>query len=189
MRHAAWTFLISAAAALMAACTSVPLGSLPRLAELNPRTLDPSGIEVAVRLPDALEVATTTLTYRLSNKQTGEEIGDAYALAPVDAPPTAFLRKQLKRDTQIMRYRLEPDQAAALAAARDRALTWSKGQGQLTMSAGASFCLKPDANPFGKLKITFYLRGAPSDDFFTLISERSIKLDGVKRCGADGKAS
>lgn len=191
-------FAALASAALLSACAGIPLTSLPRLQGLDPLAVDPAEIEVAVRLQDglALEAGDVTLAYVLTNDLTGEELGGAFPLKPMDAPLTPFLQKQENKGGSVRRFRLTEAQAEEIREARATALAWgpeSEGRRTLKFSAKATPCLTEEANPFRSIKFSLFLRETPAKEYFTLLKNKRIKVDEdtikAARCGADTSES
>lgn len=170
-----------ALSAFAVACTSIPLTSLPRLQGIDPMTVDPGNIEVAVRFEDglALEDEDVTLDFAFKNGITEERLGGTFPLEPMDGALTPFLERQADRGGTILRYTLSEEQAEQIRTARTEALTWERqaeGLHSLSFAAGAKPCLTDDANPFRSLRFSVYLRDDPEKDYFTLLNNQSVDV-------------
>lgn len=119
LRHA---FLSLALLALMAACSHVPLSSLPKLARIDLSTTDLFAFRSAIRFPDAYVAKGTRMVVDLT-------IGDApprqiaFDLERVEsATERAPLENERRPGAQLVAYRL-PDTAIAEFEAIRRGIT------------------------------------------------------------------
>ncbi|HBF89839.1 MAG TPA: hypothetical protein DDX09_01615, partial [Hyphomonas atlantica] len=104
---AARVLLTTGLIGLIPACMSVPVTSLPRLAAMDPVSMDANQIEVAVRAPDDFDLpedgATLVLTvWQEEGDETREEL---FHLQPVPGSPTEFLTQRAKAGFSIHRMR------------------------------------------------------------------------------------
>jgi hypothetical protein len=175
-----WRLLASGLVGLVAACSSVPLTSLPKLAAISPFSLDPAALEVAVRIPEDFRLpdAGVTLDFQVTREGSSELIEEQFVLDPVPGPLSAGLEDKVRKGTRIYRYRIAPADHARMTAFRETlvALKAEPGRKKLDMKANAKPCLVPGANPFQKAKVTVFLRTAPDQDFFTLLDNAVVPL-------------
>lgn len=167
----------------LAACTSVPVTSLPRLAKLKPAEMDLMNVRVAIRVQDdvAFSADSVTLTTVLKNESQGVHIEDVVTLDGTSENLSDYLQRQLKPGYQIVQFQLNESQAQKLAALkaqgdelRNNPLT--AGGNSLSFSVNAKPCLRPGRNPFQKARISIYLQPSPSETYFPLINEKQFKL-------------
>jgi len=175
----------------IAACTSIPLTSLPKLAGLDAMTLDPADIEVAVGFQEGLALSddAVTLEFEFTNGLSGQRLGGIFPLEPLQGPLTPFLTKKTANGRSVLRFGLTEAQAEEIRNARAIAMTWPKDPDQqhsLSFSAGAKPCLTENANPFRALQFSVYLQSDPEKDFFTMVKNKRLELDdsglGLQRC-------
>lgn len=186
-----------AAAMLIAACTSIPLTSLPKLARLDMETVDPGRIEIAVRLPKQLDIPPggVQVSLEFKNKTTGEELGGGFPLVPLDEPLTPFLQRKATKDRTVARFRLDEEQAEAIRDVRRAAFAQRDtcdGNCSISFAVETMPCVKAIGNPFRSLTFSVYLKTEEDGDFFTFINNKSARLDdelgeavgGLKLCDA-----
>jgi len=173
-------FVLSLSGLLLTACLSVPVTSMPRLAGLDPVTMDAVGVEVAVRAPDDYDLpedgAILVLSVWREDGDEGRE--ERFELVPVSGAPSEFLQDRNKQGFTI--HRLHVDRADAPRMADFRAYMLSlkelPGQKGLSMNVTTRPCLKAGANPFKDPRVEIYLRPTQDEDYFTLIKERKVPI-------------
>ncbi len=180
------TIMKAAATALVflsiAACTSVPITSYPKLASLDPETIDLADIELAVRMQDDFGIIkdSAVLSLSLQHKDTGEKIQERFILETNDAPLTRVLSQKNKQGYVIKRFRMSPETAAAATAYRMQVVTLRNAepgkQHEGTFSANVGFCMQPGGNPFLDPRMTLFIKTDPDKDFFTMIRETEVDL-------------
>jgi hypothetical protein len=172
--------LASGLLGLAAACSSVPLTSLPKLAAISPFSLDPAAMEVAVRIPEdfRLPAESVVLDFQVTREGSSEQIDEVFVLDPVPGPLTAGLDKKARKGTRIYRYRIAPADHARMTAFRETLvkLKAEPGRKKLEMKANAKPCLVSGANPFQKAKVSVFLRTSPDEDFFTLLDDAGVPV-------------
>ncbi len=165
---------------ILAACMSVPVTSLPRLASLNPETVDLAKTEVAVRVPEDFDIDTggVRLIFAVTRENSPEKLEETFELEEIDGALEAGLQGHAKKGFAISRYRIAPADAPRLAAFRERtlALKSEPGKKAFSLSANAKPCLKPGANPFQDIKLTLFLRPAPDEDYFMLVKPTKLPM-------------
>lgn len=178
----------------VAACSSIPLTSVPKLAALNPRTMEFGTLEVAARVNENFRVKEdgARFTLRLENTATTEVWEEELVLRENDDPATPFLRKQQKRGTQIVRYQIRDEDLSRVAAFREQFLELERDrttEGQKRFSLGASMngCAEPGSNPFRSFKLKIYMRTSPNEEFYTLVKEQSIAFAPTTEPGEEPK--
>ncbi|CUS57016.1 hypothetical protein MGWOODY_Hyp1478 [hydrothermal vent metagenome] len=174
-------FVIGAGVFLPMACASVPVTSLPKLAALDPTTMDASQVEVAVRAPDDYDLPEDAATLVLSvwqeeGDKTREEL---FHLVPVPDAPTRFLNKRAKAGFMIHRLHIHPKDAPRMDDFRAHMLSLKEAPGQKSLSVSVTTrpCLKPGANPFKDPRVAIYLRPAQDEEYFTLVKERKVSIE------------
>lgn len=172
--------LASGLLGLAAACSSVPLTSLPKLAAISPFSLDPAAMEVAVRVSEDFRLPEdgVTLDFQVTREGSSELIEEVFVLDQVPGPLTAGLDKKARKGARIYRYRIAPADHARMTAFRETLvkLKAEPGRKKLDMKANAKPCLVAGANPFQKAKVSVFLRTAPDEDFFTLLDGAVVPL-------------
>lgn len=169
-------------AAVMTACSSVPILSLPKLAGLSPETMDFANIELAVRVQDDFDVKPESAVFAvtITNDEDGEVLNERLVLDDDPRPLTPVLTGKLKPGFQIIRYHIDEDKAASANAVRERVIALKNadpGGNRGSLSASAGICRNPDGNPLLTPLMTIFVRFDPEDDFFTLIKETRLPLD------------
>lgn len=175
---------LAAALLLATGCSHVPLTSLPRLASLDPVTMDLSVLRAAVRAPDALRPepggATLTMSFWLAGSETRKTTVSAQLEEDGDAAVRAALKADEKPGFRITVFRLSEDGRRRLEAARDevRALKAREAAGgsrvRGTLSVGMKGCAA-SALPEGPILLSTYLRDKPSGTFIPLVVDVDLK--------------
>lgn len=176
------SFAALVCAAVLTACSSVPIMSLPKLAGFNPETADFANIELAVRVQDDFNVKPGSAVFGISidNKTKGELLNEQIILETDPRPLTPLLQKKLKPGFQIIRYSVDEATAERASDIRARVLALKEADpnnNRGSMSASAGICRMPDGNPLLSPSMTIFLRLDPEDEFFTLIKETRLPLD------------
>ncbi|CAN0345422.1 unnamed protein product, partial [Chrysoparadoxa australica] len=75
---------------MMSACSSVPITSYPKLASMNPETMDMREIEIAVRLQDDFGIIEDSVVIDVSlvHEETGEMLQEQFILEQSPEPLT-----------------------------------------------------------------------------------------------------
>jgi hypothetical protein len=166
----------------IAACTSVPITSYPKLASLDPETMDLADIELAVRMQDDFGIIedSAVLSVSLQHKDTGEKIQERFILEMNDVPLTRVLNQKNKQGYVIKRFRMSPETAAAATAYRKQVVKLRNAepgkQHEGTFGANVGFCMQPGGNPFLDPRMTLFIKTEPDEDFFTMIKETKVSL-------------
>jgi hypothetical protein len=177
--------LLSGVLALTAsACTSVPLGSIPKLMSLQDGNFRASEVEVAVRFEDAFRTPADTakLTFALVNEGAGVNLNEVFVLEPVTATPTPALRQAAKKGFLVQRFRIAIADRARLESviARAKGLKAAKaGKSTLSASAGTGLCRPSGAPARSSVRMTVLLKVDPREDFFVLLKETRIQMKGA----------
>lgn len=186
-------FAMSLSGLVLAGCLSVPLTSVPRLAALDPVTMDAAGVEVAVRAPGDFDLPEggAILVLSVWREDGNEKRDERFELVPVSGAPSEFLQGRKKQGFTIHRLHVDPADAPRMADFRTYALSLKDmpGKKSLSLNVTARPCLKAGANPFRDPRIEIYLRPTQDEDYFTLIKERKVSIelpDGEAHyCGED----
>jgi len=173
-------FVLSLLGLFLTACLSVPVTSMPRLAGLNPVTMDAAGVEVAVRAPDDydLPVGGVMLVLSVWREDGDERREERFELVPVAGASSEFLQGRDKRGFMIHRLHVDTKDAPRMADFRAYMLSLKEMPGQkgLSMNVTTRPCLKAGANPFKDPRVEIYLRPTQDEDYFTLIKERKVPI-------------
>lgn len=168
--------------AILSACSSVPITSYPKLASMNPETMDMREIEIAVRLQDDFGITEDSVVIDVSlvHEETGELIQEQFILEQSPEPLTSALERKLKQGYDIHRFRMSRDTGEAITAYRDQIINLRNAepgdQHEGTFSASAGICRNEGANPFLVPRMTLLIRTSPEDDFFTMFKETKVPL-------------
>ncbi len=93
----------------LVSCASVPLMSMPKLARLDPETIDISQVELAIRVNDDYRILkdSAKISVMFKNKNTGNTFKENIILPEHVAPLTKYLIKQKKPGFALYRYKLD----------------------------------------------------------------------------------
>lgn len=180
----------------VAACSHVPISSLPQLATLDLETEDLTVLRAAVRAPKEIAPVPGGAFVVMSYWRQGEEARktvvqatlemetDPKALAALKEEERAGMRITVFRLTDEGRRKLEAARSAALALKSDELAKGRRASGSLAVSAEG--CVR-GALPAGPLLLSTYLRLKPGGNFVTLIQD--IDLRGLlAQAGSDESA-
>lgn len=186
--------LASAAALVLAGCSSVPLTSIPPLARIDAKTTDLSMLRVAVQLPDALRPRSGGVKLDVVTKLAGEaetkasfammELSDARDRAGLPAPP---------QGASTYAYRLSPSDAVRFETLRASMIEQGKQGRRGSMGLGVAareFC-RANAAPQAPQLATIYLMTSETKSFvpvvrdFDLLSDPAMAggLESIQPCG------
>lgn len=167
-------------------CSSIPITSLPKLAQLNPHTLDFANLRVAVRVDHGYRVSDgdVTLMLALRNGQTGEEKHEAFKLIVEEMPDSEFLSAQIKDDAKIYGLSFNPKDTDSLNAFQNKfseiveqgKSDKVRSENSFSMNVNTKGCLEKGTNPFKEMNMKVFLKPDASTDYFTFIKEKSIVL-------------
>lgn len=162
------------AIAAVAACTSMPVTSLIRLARTDFATVDPAALRAALKLPDGIRPRAARL--RLTVTAGSDERVEEFVLTDMtDAGELASLRSEISAGTSIYGYRLAATDIARLTAVRaDMLARKANGaHGTMTIGVSADGCR---AGPLPEtIPLTTYLRTDASSDFFALARDIDLR--------------
>jgi hypothetical protein len=178
---------------VLVSCTSVPIMSYPKLATLDPETMELADIELAVRMQDDFGIIedSAIISVGLVHKETGDAIQKQFILEENPEPLTETLQRKQKADYVIRRFKMAPETAAEATEYRAEVIKRREAepgkQHEGTFSASVGFCMQPEGNPFLDPRMTLFLRTAPDKNFFTMIKETKVALprdkqEQAKRC-------
>ena len=185
---------------VLAACTNVPITSIPKLASIDPATTDFSQVEVAVRVPEDFRLHRDGAKIDVVLTPEGEDPQSLnLELQYSEAPLTPFLMRQEGRGSKIMRFEIDPEDAQRASDYRDQVIATQArlkavGRGgSASFSIGATGCLTPGANPFQDLKLKYFMRTKPDEEFYPPLKEIQIRASdlrgeaetGLSFCDAD----
>lgn len=168
----------------LSACASIPLTSLPRLASLNPETLDFTQVALAVRMSEQFKVYRDGAVVEaiVESPSLDAPLELKLQMQPSDEPLTPYLRRQLKEGYSITVFTVPPEDKERIEAFRQqfdalRADSSTKGQNSTTISAITMGCHIPGPFERDNLGLTLYLRPAPDETFFKFIKETAFGAD------------
>ena len=169
---------------LVAACGHMPVASMVKLARVDFSATDPGALRAAVKLPSAIRPQRDQVRLRLTVRlASGKEDTQDFRLTEISDPADlALLREEIAGGTHLFAYRLEPAEAARLAAFRDalkKQQMASGGRGgALTISIAPEVCRSGELTA-GEVLFTTYLRTAETDSYVVLA--RDVDLRSVPR--------
>ena len=166
----------------LSACSSIPIMSLPKLAGINPETMDFAEIELAVRVQDDFNVKPGSAQFKISitNEDAGELLNETLIMQDDPRALTPVLKGKLKPGFQIVRFQVGDETAARADDIRARVLSLKKADPDAnrgSISASANICREVGGNPLLSPLMTIFVRLDQEDDFFTLIKETRLPLD------------
>lgn len=185
--------LASAAALMLAGCSSVPLTSIPPLARIDAKTTDLSMLRVAVQLPDALRPRSGGVKLDVVTKVAGEaEAKTSFAMAEMSARERTGLPAS-PQGSSIYAYRLSPEDAARFEALRASMIEQGKQGKRGSMGLGVAakeFC-RANAAPQASLPVTIFLMTSETRSFvpvvkdFDLLGDPAMAggLESIQPCG------
>lgn len=166
-----------------AACSSIPLTSIPKVAGVRPDTAYFLQYEMAVRIPEEFRLYRDGVKFTLDITSKEETRLDPKRLelvmVRVDEPLTDFLRRQTRQGYQIIRMRVDPDANEEVEGFRAEAIRRKREyprQNALSVGVSTSGCLREGANPFGSLRVKTYMRRDSVEDFFVLFKEQKLSF-------------
>lgn len=184
----------SAAALMLASCSSVPLTSIPPLARIDAKTTDLSMLRVAVQLPDALRPRSEGVKLDVVTKVAGEpEAKTSFAMMDVSETRERTGLPLPPRGSSTYAYRLSPGEAARFEALRTSMIEQgSKGKrGSMGLGVAAKEFCRADSAPRASLPVTIYLMTSETRSFvpvvkdFDLLGDPAMAggLESIQPCG------
>ncbi len=171
---------------VLAACTTIPLTSIPKLSALNPRTFDFSKAKVAVRIQEGFKVedGDVRLTVDLFDGAKQTHTTETFEMLVEDMPQSDFLKKESRHGMDIYGFSFKESDMARVLAFRDafsaiaeqEGSTNERGQNSFSLNVNSQGCLEKGENPFQKMKVKIYLKPALDEDYFTFVKEQKIDL-------------
>ena len=135
--------LLALAAGFLGGCSHVPVMSVIRLARADLTNADPALLRAAVKLPRSLRLRRVVLRMGVAVGGGPEEAQEFTLREASDPSDVLALANELEGGTYILAYRLDPVEAARLAAFRD-ALK-QKQQAGGTRGGRLTVAIRPDA--------------------------------------------
>lgn len=179
--------------AVLSACTHVPLSSIPKLAQIDPETTDLSQVELAVRVPQDFRLHRDGASINVALiPEGGTPETLALQLEHSTAPLTPFLERQQGSKFKILRFELDPEEAKRATDYRTHVIALkeqlrAEGRGgSASFSVGSTGCLSPGANPFQDLRMKFFMRTKPDEEFYPPIKEIRISPEDMRKEGDTG---
>ncbi|OJY32331.1 MAG: hypothetical protein BGP11_02895 [Rhodobacterales bacterium 65-51] len=121
---------------LLAACSSLVPSTLMRLQALDPLTADPSGIELALVLPDGLRPQPQGARLEFKADRTGHSVAETFVLEPRPAPSLPEAKGV------VMAFGLSRADAARMRAAQSAVAAWPQdGQSHGSLGVALDACL------------------------------------------------
>ncbi|SEN18624.1 hypothetical protein [Bradyrhizobium sp. OK095] len=186
--------LASAAALMLAGCSSVPLTSIPPLARIDAKTTDLSMLRVAVQLPDALRPRSGGVKLDVVTKVAGEaETKTSFAMMEMSEARDRTGLPVPPQGSSTYAYRLSPTDAARFEALRASMIEQGKHgkRGSMGLGIGAREFCRANAAPQASLPVTIYLMTSETKSFvpvvkdFDLLGDPTMAggLDSIQTCG------
>jgi hypothetical protein len=176
--------ICSAASFALAGCGHMPVASMVKLARVDFTATDPATLRAAVKLPTAIRPLHDQVRLRLAVRLASgaEDVKDFRLTEVSDPADVSSLRSEIEGGTHVFAYRLEPAEAARLAAFRDalkKQQTASGGRGgALTISIATEACRSGEL-PASPVWLTTYLRTAETGGYVPLT--RDIDMRSIAR--------
>lgn len=168
--------------AALSACTSVPITSMPKLASIDPATTDFSRVELAVRVSEDFRLHRDGATINVVLSPDGEPpLTLELNLQHSEAPLTSFLERQRGNRFNMLRFDIAPEDAQRASDYRDLVIATRERLeaegvgGSASFAIGSTGCLAQGANPFQDLRMKFFMRTRPDEEFYPPIREVRIK--------------
>jgi hypothetical protein len=165
---------------LLAACGSMPVTSLIKLAQIDFASTDPRQLRMAIKLPRAIRPQPQGVTLRIGVKlANGEEQFQDFVVREVTDPKDVLaLHGELDADTQVFAYRLDAEEVARVNAFRDelkRKQAESGGRGgALTIAIRPQACRTAELPPRPVLATT-YLQTAETGSYVPLARDVDLR--------------
>lgn len=188
--------LIMAGTMMLSACSSIPITNIPKLMRLDPETISIGDVEMAIRLRDGFQIQDNGAVLKISieNEASAEKYAERFILEQSAEPLTPYLLRKQKDGYVVHRFMMTEEAVARATKLRENAFKMresSTEKNSVTISAFSKFCLKPGANPFTDLPITFFIRTDPKKKFYTLFKERKLSIKGgdgkIVYCGGESE--
>lgn len=162
---------------IVSGCTSFVSETVARLNALDPLTADPGLIEVAIGLPDGIEIVqdSAKLQLSMSRADTDETLERAFTLSQSRVPDAGSSPPGTKDETvtvfAIRAADLEPMRAMQVQAREWKEAAGPNGSGSLSVGMGA--CSVGDG-PQEDALASIWIRFAPDEPFAPLINQGKI---------------
>ncbi|WP_204411647.1 hypothetical protein [Actibacterium sp. 188UL27-1] len=173
-------------ALILKGCGAVVPSTVAKLDQFSPLTVDPAGLEVALDIPDGLDLSAGSEVLRLSavQKLTGEHASAQFVLQRRDqiagAPPA---------DGRMAFYRIAPADRARMRALQARIRQMEmQDEADLDGSLGIAIegCIR-GAGPTDGARGSIWLRVEPDGQFLPLIRRGRVSTlfedEPLERCG------
>lgn len=177
-------FALCMASALLAGCTSIPVGSLWKLRQLQLDTLDPAALRAAVvhapqlRLDGDGMVLTVSVSRKLrqpNGAQTTERLEEKLPLQELrSTAERSALTEHEGPQSQVQVWRIDPAAVPRLHALRARALAWKgtdDGARELGLGLEMSGCVEPGAPARTALRVSTLLRWTEPGEYIPLLRQ------------------
>jgi hypothetical protein len=168
---------------LLGACSHVPLGSLPRLAQIDFGATDVKALRAAARVPATLQITGAKMRVVMT---VGESYRDEqiYALSEVsDRDKQASLAGDAP-SSRVQVFRLSPEDAARLQAMREKGFRLgarTKQRGSMRIDLQPNVCRTADIGQ-EKLLLSTYLRSGETGPAYVPLT-RDVDLRSLGREG------
>ena len=166
--------------ALLAACSSVPVTSLIKLAQIDLASTDPRQLRMAVKLPRTIRPQPQGVSLRVGVKLSNgdEEIQDFVLREVTDPKDVLVLHSELDADTHVFAYRLDSAEVARLITFRDdlkqkQAETGGRG-GALSIAIHPQACRTAEL-PQRPVMATTYLRTMETGSYVPLTRDVDLR--------------
>lgn len=150
-------------ALLLSGCTTLTPAAIGALSGFDPLAADPGGYEVALHLPDGLEVTEATLTLAARRSDTGEDVAGTYALVQAPAPSAAVAAPPPPEGGRAAYFRLDPADLPEIRGMQTRIAGWKDVAPDTTrgsLSVSLTGCTTGDGPADGARGAVFLRAGA-----------------------------
>src|SRR5215510_5950488 len=165
---------------VLAGCGHMPVTSMIKPARADLASTDPAQLRAAVKLPRTLRLKPSGVALRIGVKLAdGAEDTQDFMLREVSDPADILsLRAELDPGTHVFAYRLDPAEAARLAAFR--AALKQKQEASGRRGGALTIAVKPDACRAGDLPdrpvyVTTYLKTAETGAYVPLARDVDLR--------------
>jgi hypothetical protein len=162
------------ALAVLSGCSALVPSGVAQLASLSPLDADPAGIEVALVLPDGIDVAPGSAKLNLSatREDTGETEAAEFILAAKAGDPAGF-----DPDAALVRrFHIADADIARMRAMQDNIRHWKEVDGAKTtgsLSVALGGCTLGNG-PAPDARASVYLRASEEGGFFPVLANARI---------------
>lgn len=171
-------------AALLTACSSVPLSTMYKLRNYDPLTQDPGTLQLAVVVPESIDLtlANVVMLMGFDADEDTNDLGDEFTLTTVDhAQPPADLFYSLQDNERLVIVSFDKDEADRMRALQPKIKSLKEsdiaGSGYVGFNIHG-FCLNERISR-GDLEVSFYLQPEHEEDYIPVAKNLNLASQGV----------